>query len=229
MTAMIILIYLVIFLMWIFFFSEKIAKMADLVTSLSSFIFPHVFQPLDGSDVESDNDAVLRCSDQQSALDIEYNPSLALQESLALSSSLEVSQEVTISMEENEGIPITPTKPPVRLPALSPITPTANLKVLMSAASPDIRVLDTKRQKKALFNAIADHASFLKEQQVVDVSGDRTLEDGTETGSLSQGEDGIEEDGDKPINRKSKSLGLLCQRYLHNNHFDVTMFIIRKR
>ncbi|XP_071791308.1 transcription factor E2F8-like isoform X2 [Asterias amurensis] len=187
--------------------------MADLVTSLSGFIFPDVFQALDSSDVELDNETVLRSSDQQSALDNDYNTSTAfLQESLTLNSSLDISQEVTIDMEENEEIPITPTKPPVRLPALSPITPTANLKVLMSAASPDIRVLDTKRQKKALFNAIADHASFLKEQQVV--RGVRIQDDGTETGSLSQGEDGIEEDGDKPINRKSKSLGLLCQRFL---------------
>ena len=199
--------------------------MADLVTSLSGFIFPDVFQALDSSDVELDNETELRSSDQQSALNIDYNTSTAfLQESLTLNSSLDISQEVTIDMEENEEIPITPTKPPVRLPALSPITPTANLKVLMSAASPDIRVLDTKRQKKALFNAIADHASFLKEQQVV--RGVRIQDDGTETGSLSQGEDGIEEDGDKPINRKSKSLGLLCRRYwIRNINIETTMFI----
>ena len=94
-------------------------------------------------------------------------------------------------------------------PCLSPLTPTANLKILISAASPEIRVLDSKHQKKALFNAVADHASSLQEELGFDV-GTESLQE-IEIECMSQGEEGVE-DGDKPINRKSKSLGPLCQR-----------------
>ena len=194
-----------------------IFKMADLASSFTSFIFPEGFQPLDGSDVESETETLLKFgSTRQSILDYKCAPCPTFHKTLGLNPSLEFSQEVTVKMEtgtsEEEGSPLTPTKPPIRLLALSPMTPTANLKVLISAASPDIRVLDTKRQKKALFNAIADHASYLQEQEeVIDVGVDSILEEVVEAGSFSQGEDGVD-DGDKPMNRKSKSLGLLCQR-----------------
>ncbi|XP_038072293.1 uncharacterized protein LOC119740893 [Patiria miniata] len=188
--------------------------MADLASSMSNFLFPEEFQPLDGCDEDELNiESFIMSSAFHDSRDSEIQaPSVSFQEPLENINSLpEVSHEVAVEMEP-EVTPSTPNKPLIHLPCLSPLTPTANLKVLISAASPEIRVLDSRRQL-ALFNAIADHASSLQEEQVVDSGLGDMQEEVVEIECMSQGEDGMD-DTDKPINRKSKSLGLLCQRFL---------------
>uniref|UniRef100_A0A3P8U2P9 Transcription factor E2F7 n=1 Tax=Amphiprion percula TaxID=161767 RepID=A0A3P8U2P9_AMPPE len=76
---------------------------------------------------------------------------------------------------------------PIKHTALTePWTPTANLKMLISAASPDIR---DREMKKVLFRPIEND----KDKPFDTVDG---------------------EDGEKKPSRKQKSLGLLCQKFL---------------
>ncbi|XP_022111924.1 transcription factor E2F8-like isoform X2 [Acanthaster planci] len=188
-------------------------KMADLASSMSSFLFPEGFQPLDGCDEDLNTEPVIRLSSFQQHNQMEKGDktlSVSFQEPLSDENPFLVGQEVAVQMEP-EVSPSTPNKPSGLLPCLSPLTPTTNLKVLISAASPEIRGLDSRRQL-ALFSAVTDHTSLQEEQVVVAGMGDMQEEE-VETDCMSQGEDGVEE-GDKPINRKAKSLGLLCQRFL---------------
>lgn len=61
--------------------------------------------------------------------------------------------------------PITPVKPVDRQPQVEPWTPTANLKMLISAASPDIR---DREKKKELFRPIENKEdAFVNSLQVV--------------------------------------------------------------
>ncbi|XP_042367609.1 transcription factor E2F7 [Plectropomus leopardus] len=85
-----------------------------------------------------------------------------------------------------------------------PWTPTANLKMLISAASPDIR---DREMKKVLFRPIENE----KEKPA---SPDTVAEE-TEVDDSCQFEAAEEEDdADKKPSRKQKSLGLLCQKFL---------------
>ncbi|KAM9845844.1 transcription factor E2F7 [Aulostomus maculatus] len=95
---------------------------------------------------------------------------------------------------------ITPIKHTV---LVEPLTPTANLKMLISAASPDIR---NREMKKVLFRPIENEAKA--------ESPDAVAED-TELEYTCQFE-AVEEEGDteKKPSRKQKSLGLLCQKFL---------------
>ncbi|XP_073397630.1 transcription factor E2F7-like, partial [Dendrobates tinctorius] len=90
-----------------------------------------------------------------------------------------------------ERIPITPIK--VDRPPADPWTPTANLKMLSSVASPEIR---DREKKKELFRPIENEQdeSGLDAQQFENVDDLDDLE--------------------KRPSRKQKSLGLLCQKFL---------------
>ncbi|XP_053575762.1 transcription factor E2F7 isoform X2 [Bombina bombina] len=90
-----------------------------------------------------------------------------------------------------ERIPITPVKSVDR--PQEPWTPTANLKMLISVASPEIRDWE---KKKELFRPIEN-----KEQEVVPCSQQFEVVDD------------IDELEKRP-SRKQKSLGLLCQKFL---------------
>ncbi|TKS91075.1 Transcription factor E2F7 [Collichthys lucidus] len=94
---------------------------------------------------------------------------------------------------------------PIKHPALvEPWTPTANLKMLISAASPDIR---DREMKKVLFRPIEN-------EKDTPASPDPVMED-TEVEDSCQFEAAEEEDdADKKPSRKQKSLGLLCQKFL---------------
>uniref|UniRef100_A0A3P8TY96 Transcription factor E2F7 n=1 Tax=Amphiprion percula TaxID=161767 RepID=A0A3P8TY96_AMPPE len=82
---------------------------------------------------------------------------------------------------------------PIKHTALTePWTPTANLKMLISAASPDIR---DREMKKVLFRPIENDK-------------DKPVEESCQFDTV----DG--EDGEKKPSRKQKSLGLLCQKFL---------------
>ncbi|KAM8908066.1 transcription factor E2F7 [Spinachia spinachia] len=94
---------------------------------------------------------------------------------------------------------VTPIK---HTPLAEPWTPTANLKMLISAAGPDIR---DREMKKVLFRPIENEKPE---------SPDTVAED-TEVDDSCQFEAGDEEDDtEKKPSRKQKSLGLLCQKFL---------------
>ncbi|KAI3366963.1 hypothetical protein L3Q82_009606 [Scortum barcoo] len=96
---------------------------------------------------------------------------------------------------------ITPIKP-TSLP--EPWTPTANLKMLISAASPDIR---DREMKKVLFRPIENE----KPPSPVTVVEDTEIEDSCQFEAVEEEDDA---DADKKPSRKQKSLGLLCQKFL---------------
>nr|BAC27243.1 unnamed protein product [Mus musculus] len=91
--------------------------------------------------------------------------------------------------------PITPVKPDDRQPQVEPWTPTANLKMLISAASPDIR---DREKKKELFRPIENKEDAFVNSLQLDVAGDGAVD---------------EYEKQRP-SRKQKSLGLLCQKFL---------------
>ncbi|XP_059181607.1 transcription factor E2F7 [Centropristis striata] len=95
---------------------------------------------------------------------------------------------------------------PIKHTALAePWTPTANLKMLISAASPDIRDREMKEMKKVLFRPIEN-------EKDKPASPDAVAEDTEDSGQFEAAEE--EDDADKKPSRKQKSLGLLCQKFL---------------
>uniref|UniRef100_A0AAY4D1K8 Transcription factor E2F7 n=1 Tax=Denticeps clupeoides TaxID=299321 RepID=A0AAY4D1K8_9TELE len=91
---------------------------------------------------------------------------------------------------------MTPIKHPERtLP--DPWTPTANLKMLISVASPDIR---DREMKKTLFRPIENEDKVAEEEEEEDTEMDDSYDIGDEF--------------EKRPSRKQKSLGLLCQKFL---------------
>ncbi|XP_029969595.1 transcription factor E2F7 [Salarias fasciatus] len=95
---------------------------------------------------------------------------------------------------------------PIKLGALAePLTPTANLKILVSAASPDIR---DREMKKVLFRPIEND----REQTA---RTDAAVEEEAEADDPGQFDAAFEDDdAEKKPSRKQKSLGLLCQKFL---------------
>ncbi|CAH2277940.1 transcription factor E2F7 [Pelobates cultripes] len=91
-----------------------------------------------------------------------------------------------------ERSPVTPVKI-VDRPQADPWTPTANLKILMSAASPEIR---DREKKKELFRPIENN-------EPEDTAQDFQFEVADDLDEL-----------EKRPSRKQKSLGLLCQKFL---------------
>ncbi|KAK7150053.1 hypothetical protein R3I94_009385 [Phoxinus phoxinus] len=79
-----------------------------------------------------------------------------------------------------------------------PWTPTANLKMLISAASPDIR---DREMKKTLFRPIENEEKAVEEEE-----DEEELDDSCQYEAL--------EDSERRPSRKQKSLGLLCQKFL---------------
>ncbi|KAF1372584.1 hypothetical protein PFLUV_G00267320 [Perca fluviatilis] len=94
---------------------------------------------------------------------------------------------------------------PIKHTALTePWTPTANLKMLISAASPDIR---DREMKKVLFRPIENEKDQSASPDTV--GEDTEVEDSCQFEAVEE-----EEDSDKKPSRKQKSLGLLCQKFL---------------
>ncbi|XP_053441158.1 transcription factor E2F7 [Nycticebus coucang] len=104
---------------------------------------------------------------------------------------IDLSKQKIFTPERN---PITPVKHADRQQA-EPWTPTANLKMLISAASPDIR---DREKKKGLFRPIENKDDAFTDSLQLDVVGDSTVD---------------EFEKQRP-SRKQKSLGLLCQKFL---------------
>lgn len=104
---------------------------------------------------------------------------------------IDLSKQKIFTPERN---PITPVKLVDRQQA-EPWTPTANLKVLISAASPDIR---DREKKKGLFRPIENKDGAFTDSLQLDVVGDSAVD---------------EFEKQRP-SRKQKSLGLLCQKFL---------------
>ncbi|CAI5785651.1 transcription factor E2F7 [Podarcis lilfordi] len=106
---------------------------------------------------------------------------------------IDLSKQKTCTPERS---PITPVKLTDR-PLADPWTPTANLKMLISAASPDMR---DREKKKELFRPIENNEfndAFPDSLQC------GTVDDGT-----------VDEYEKQRPSRKQKSLGLLCQKFL---------------
>uniref|UniRef100_A0A2K6G349 Transcription factor E2F7 n=1 Tax=Propithecus coquereli TaxID=379532 RepID=A0A2K6G349_PROCO len=104
---------------------------------------------------------------------------------------IDLSKQKIFTPERN---PITPVKLVDRQQA-EPWTPTANLKMLISAASPDIR---DREKKKELFRPIENKDNaFTNSIQLVVV-----------------GNSAVDEFEKQRPSRKQKSLGLLCQKFL---------------
>ncbi|XP_004602874.2 transcription factor E2F7 [Sorex araneus] len=104
---------------------------------------------------------------------------------------IDLSKQKIFSPERN---PITPVKL-VDRQQTEPWTPTANLKMLISAASPDIR---DREKKKELFRPIENKDDAFTDSLQLDVVGDSAVD---------------EFEKQRP-SRKQKSLGLLCQKFL---------------
>ncbi|XP_008065329.1 transcription factor E2F7 [Carlito syrichta] len=104
---------------------------------------------------------------------------------------IDLSKQKIFTPERN---PITPVKLIDRQQA-EPWTPTANLKMLISAASPDIR---DREKKKGLFRPIENKDDAFTDSLQLDVVGDSAVD---------------EFEKQRP-SRKQKSLGLLCQKFL---------------
>ncbi|XP_075810628.1 transcription factor E2F7 isoform X1 [Microtus pennsylvanicus] len=105
---------------------------------------------------------------------------------------IDLSKQRIFTPERN---PITPVKLVDRQQQVEPWTPTANLKMLISAASPDIR---DREKKKELFRPIENKEDAFVNSLQLDVVGDGVVDD---------------YDKQRP-SRKQKSLGLLCQKFL---------------
>ncbi|XP_028614930.1 transcription factor E2F7 [Grammomys surdaster] len=105
---------------------------------------------------------------------------------------IDLSKQRIFTPERN---PITPVKPVDRQHQVEPWTPTANLKMLISAASPDIR---DREKKKELFRPIENKEDVFVNSVQLDVVGDGAVDD---------------YEKQRP-SRKQKSLGLLCQKFL---------------
>ncbi|RMC09914.1 hypothetical protein DUI87_12701 [Hirundo rustica rustica] len=105
---------------------------------------------------------------------------------------IDLSKQKGCTPERN---PITPVKITDR-PQPDPWTPTANLKILISAASPDMR---DREKKKELFRPIENsEQSDVPDSLQYDIVDDNTVD---------------EFEKQRP-SRKQKSLGLLCQKFL---------------
>nr|XP_036866652.1 transcription factor E2F7 isoform X2 [Manis javanica] len=106
------------------------------------------------------------------------------------SEPIDLSKQKIFTPERN---PITPVKLVDRQQA-EPWTPTANLKILISAASPDIR---DREKKKGLFRPIENKDGAFTDSLQLDV-----------------GDSAVDEFEKRRPSRKQKSLGLLCQKFL---------------
>ncbi|XP_074126936.1 transcription factor E2F7 [Sminthopsis crassicaudata] len=104
---------------------------------------------------------------------------------------IDLSKQKTYTPERN---PITPVKLADR-PQAEPWTPTANLKMLISAASPDMR---DREKKKELFRPIENKNDVFSDSLQLDAVGEGPID---------------EFEKQRP-SRKQKSLGLLCQKFL---------------
>ncbi|XP_048205672.1 transcription factor E2F7 [Perognathus longimembris pacificus] len=104
---------------------------------------------------------------------------------------IDLSKQKLFTPERN---PNTPVKL-VERQQVEPWTPTANLKMLISAASPDIR---DREKKKELFRPIENKDDAFTDSLQLDAVGDSAVD---------------EFEKQRP-SRKQKSLGLLCQKFL---------------
>ncbi|XP_027399104.1 transcription factor E2F7 isoform X2 [Bos indicus x Bos taurus] len=104
---------------------------------------------------------------------------------------IDLSKQKIFTPERN---PITPVKL-VDRQQVEPWTPTANLKILISAASPDIR---DREKKKELFRPIENKDDVFTDSMQLDAVDDSAVD---------------EFEKQRP-SRKQKSLGLLCQKFL---------------
>ncbi len=115
------------------------------------------------------------------------------------------------SFSQNELTPlntVTPTKPNgENTGELDPLTPTANMKVLMSAVSPEIRNRE-KEQREEAVALVEGEFGF-----TVGANNNNYKLEAAQKGQKRKASQSAEDEDDSPTSgRKEKSLGLLCQR-----------------
>lgn len=126
--------------------------------------------------------------------------------------------ESSLEVEVPKPNCITPSKP--AQPELDPLTPTANLKMLLSAASPEIR--NREKLREASRKSAAEIVKEDDETDIVLVCDDQmetvvpeNNNDSNCTSASQSPEPGIDLNTTTTgPSRKEKSLGLLCQRFL---------------
>ncbi len=110
---------------------------------------------------------------------------------------------------------VTPKKPPGEM-ELDPLTPTANMKVLMSAVSPEIRNRE-KEQEESRKDSVASNVEADVVNRVSNVETNNNcykvvaVQRGVKR-KASQGLEDLEDEDGQVSGRKEKSLGLLCRR-----------------
>ena len=142
-------------------------------------------------------------SDPQPKNELDYLMDAVQHEHSKLSNETERSQCSTSHTENMAGRlnPVTPTKPHSEAD-VDPLTPTANMKLLMSAVSPEIR----NREKEQAEKKEVDIPTETNNNYMVAVPQKGTKRKAGQT--LEE----VDEDT-QATGRKEKSLGLLCQRY----------------
>ena len=154
-------------------------------------------------------------SDPQPKNELDYLMDAVQHEHSKLSNETKRSQCST-SHTENMAArlnPVTPTKPHSEAD-VDPLTPTANMKLLMSAVSPEIRNRE-KEQKQAEKKEVGIPTETNNNYMVA------VPQKGTKR-KAGQTVEEIDEDI-QATGRKEKSLGLLCQRY-YLKLFDVSCY-----
>nr|CAB3261902.1 uncharacterized protein LOC100177540 [Phallusia mammillata] len=123
--------------------------------------------------------------------------------------------------DEVNAVNITPKKSDTSGAHDGPLTPTANLKVLLHAASPEIRSYERRKELFSTVSISTDNRNIVVQDQeqlsIMDCDFVTETEDNKPAAVIEKGNtagSSSDKPQARPFNRKEKSLGLLCHRFL---------------